>query len=212
VSEPAEQQPVGAALLEAVAVMDRLRSPGGCPWDAEQNHRSLAPYLLEEAYEAYDAIKAGDLTALREELGDVLLQVVLHARLGEDTAGFSIDDVAGDLVAKLIRRNPHVFAETTVAGIDEIVDNWEAIKKAEKARSSTMDGVALSQPALALAAKVLQRVARTGLDVPLPVDAELGSVLLRLVAQGRADGVDAETALREAVLGYMHRVRAAEKE
>jgi XTP/dITP diphosphohydrolase len=204
--------PPGARLLDAVTVMDRLMAPeGGDPWKRSQTHDSLSPYLLEEAYEAYDAIKSGDLAALREELGDVLLQVVLHARLGEDTAGFSVDDVAGDLVAKLIRRNPHVFAGTTVAGLDEIVDNWEAIKRAEKARSSTMDGVALAQPALALAAKVLQRVARAGLDVPLPDGDDLGSVLLRLVAGGRIDGVDAETALREAVLGYIARVRAAEK-
>jgi XTP/dITP diphosphohydrolase len=204
--------PPGARLLDAVTVMDRLMAPdGGDPWKRSQTHDSLAPYLLEEAYEAYDAIKAGDLAALREELGDVLLQVVLHARLGQDTAGFSVDDVAGDLVAKLIRRNPHVFADTTVAGIDEIVDNWEAIKKAEKARSSTMDGVVLAQPALALAAKVLHRAARGDLDVPLPAGDELGSVLLRLVAQGRADGIDAETALREAVLGYMARIRNAEE-
>jgi XTP/dITP diphosphohydrolase len=205
--------PPGARLLDAVTVMDRLMaSDGGDPWKRSQTHDSLAPYLLEEAYEAYDAIKSGDPAALREELGDVLLQVVLHARLAEDTAGFSVDDVAGDLVAKLIRRNPHVFAGTTVGGIDEIVDNWEAIKKAEKARSSTMDGVALSQPALALAAKVLHRADRADLDVPLPDGDDLGSVLLRLVAQGRADGLDAESALRAAVLDYMARIREAEKE
>jgi XTP/dITP diphosphohydrolase len=204
--------PPGARLLDAVTVMDRLMArEGGDAWKRSQTHDSLAPYLLEEAYEAFDAIKAGDLDALREELGDVLLQVVLHARLGEETAGFSVDDVAGDLVAKLIRRNPHVFADTTVGGIDDIVDNWEAIKKAEKARSSTMDGVALSQPALALAAKVLQRVARAGLDAPLPAGDDLGSVLLRLVERARATDVDAEAALREVVLAYMAQVRAAER-
>src|SRR5687767_10292623 len=113
--------PPGARLLDAVTVMDRLMEPeAGDPWKRAQTHRSLAPYLLEEAYEAYDAIQADDLDALREELGDVLLQVVLHARLGQDTAGFSVDDVAGDLVDKLIRRNPHVFADTVVGGIDEI--------------------------------------------------------------------------------------------
>jgi XTP/dITP diphosphohydrolase len=204
--------PPGARLLDAVTVMDRLMArEGGDLWKRSQTHDSLAPYLLEEAYEAFDAIKADDLDALREELGDVLLQVVLHARLGEETAGFSVDDVAGDLVAKLIRRNPHVFADTTVGGIDDIVDNWEAIKKAEKARSSTMDGVALSQPALALAAKVLQRVARAGLDAPLPAGDDLGSVLLRLVERARATDVDAEAALREVVLAYMAQVRAAER-
>jgi XTP/dITP diphosphohydrolase len=162
--------PPGARVLDAVAVMDRLVSPGGDPWKRAQSHQSLAPYLLEEAYEAYDAIVAGDLPAVREELGDVLLQVILHARLGEEAAdgAFSVDDVAGDLTEKLIRRNPHVFADTAVHSIDEITDNWERIKKAEKARGSTMDGIALAQPALALAAKVLGRADRAGIAVPLP--------------------------------------------
>jgi XTP/dITP diphosphohydrolase len=199
--------PPGARLLDAVAVMDRLMAPeGGDPWKRAQTHRSLAPYLLEEAYEAYDAIEADDLVALREELGDVLLQVVLHARLAEETAGFTVDEVAGDLVAKLIRRNPHVFAGAEVDGIEQITENWDRIKRSEKARTSTLDGVALSQPALALAAKVLQRVARAGLDVPLPAGDDLGSRLLAAVA---ADP-DAESVLRAAVLAYMERVRQAE--
>ncbi|WP_412741013.1 MazG family protein [Krasilnikovia sp. MM14-A1259] len=163
--------PPGARLLDAVAVMDRLVSPGGDPWKRQQTHASLAPYLLEEAYEAYDAIVDGDLDALREELGDVLLQVVLHARLAEDrTEGerWSVDDVAGGLVDKMVRRNPHVFAGEEVAGVEEIIANWERIKAAEKARGSVLDGVARSQPALALAAEVLQRVGRAGLTVPLP--------------------------------------------
>jgi XTP/dITP diphosphohydrolase len=198
--------PAGARLLDAVTVMDQLMQPEtGDPWKRQQTHASLAPYLLEEAYEAYDAITAGDLQALREELGDVLLQVVLHARLAEDTAGYSVDDVAGDLVDKLIRRNPHVFADTTVADVEEIVENWERIKRAEKARDSALDGIAWSQPALALAAKVLARVERAGLSLELPGDG-LGGVLLAIVARARSDGQDAEAALRSAVLALADRV------
>jgi len=207
--------PPGARLLDAVAVLDRLISPGGDPWKQQQTHQSLAPYLLEEAYEAYDAIAEGDLDALREELGDVLLQVVLHARLAEDLPDderWSIDDVAGGLVDKLIRRNPHVFAGVPVANLDEITDNWERIKKAEKDRDSVLDGIALSQPALALAAKILQRAERAGLAVPGPSGSDLGATLLALVAQARTDGLDAEAALRRAALEYADRVRAAESE
>jgi XTP/dITP diphosphohydrolase len=213
--------PPGARLLDAVAVMDRLLSPGGDPWKRAQTHESLARFLLEECYEAYDAIEAGDLPSLREELGDVLLQVVLHARLAEelpDGGRWTIDDVAAGLVEKLIRRNPHVFAGTAVAGVDEIIENWEQIKRAEKARESVMDGVALAQPALALAAKVLQRAARAGIDVPPPpvpslLDGEgaLGAGLLAMVAQARAAGLDAEAALRRATLAYADAVRAAER-
>lgn len=206
--------PPGARLLDAVTVMDRLASPGGDPWKRAQTHQTLARFLLEEAYEAYDAIEAGDLAALREELGDLLLQVVLHARLAEELAEeerWSVDDVAGDLVDKMIRRNPHVFSGTAVADIEEITENWEQIKRAEKARESILDGVVLAQPALALAAKVLARVERAGLDVPLPAGGPLGAVLLSAVAQARATGLDAEAELRRAVLAYMAAVRAAER-
>jgi XTP/dITP diphosphohydrolase len=205
--------PPGARLLDAVAVMDRLASPGGDPWKRQQTHRSLAQYLLEESYEAYDAIAAGDLDALREELGDVLLQVVLHARLAEDLdeeSRWSVDDVAAGLVDKMVRRNPHVFAGESVDSVEAIIENWERIKKQEKARDSVLDGVALSQPALALAAKILQRAERAGVHVPLPDGSDLGSALLRRVADARAAGEDAEDALRRAVLAYADAVRAAE--
>jgi len=229
--------PPGARLLDAVEVMDRLVSPGGDPWKRQQTHDSLARYLLEESYEAYDAIAAGDLTALRDELGDVLLQVVLHARLAQelpDGERWDVDDVAGGLVAKMIRRNPHVFAGVAVADVDEIVDNWEQIKAAERAasgaasgagdRPSPMDGIVLAQPALSLADKVLQRAGRAGVDVPLPEpeaapdlqpdgaaepSARLGAQLLALVAQARAEGLDAEGALRRATLAYAAAVRTA---
>src|SRR4051812_21224629 len=207
--------PPGARLLDAVAVMDRLASPGGDPWKRMQTHRTLAPYLLEESYEAYDAIVSEDLAALREELGDVLLQVVLHARLAEelpDGAAWTIDDVAGELVDKMVRRNPHVFAGEEVADIEEITANWERIKKEEKSRDSVLDGIALSQPALALTAKILQRAERAGLRVPVPDDPDLGSALLRLVAEARATGTDPEAALRRAALDHADAVRAAERE
>jgi XTP/dITP diphosphohydrolase len=215
--------PPGARLLDAVAVIDRLASPGGDPWKRAQTHASLAQYLLEEAYEAYDAIAAGDLAALREEIGDVLLQVLLHARLAEelpDGQRWTIDDVAADFVAKMVRRNPHVFAGVEVAGTDEILANWERIKREEKPRDSVLDGVVIAQPALTLATAVLARAARTGLDLPVPppppgVDATapdaLGAALLGIAAAARAAGVDPEAALRRAVLGHAGTVRAAEQ-
>jgi XTP/dITP diphosphohydrolase len=206
--------PPGARLLDAVAVMDRLASPGGDPWKRAQTHRTLAQYMLEEAYEAFDAIESDDLETLREELGDVLLQVVLHARMAEelpDGTAWGIDDVAGGLVEKMVRRNPHVFAGADITDIDEITANWERIKKAEKARGSVLDGIAFSQPALALAAKILQRAERAGLDVPLPAGDELGPALLRVVAEARAAGVDAEAELRRATLTYAAEVRSAEQ-
>jgi XTP/dITP diphosphohydrolase len=205
--------PPGARLLDAVAVMDRLASPGGDPWKRAQTHHTLARFMLEEAYEAYDAIEAGDLAALREELGDLLLQVVLHARLAEELpedARWTVDDVAGDLVDKMIRRNPHVFAGAEVADLDEITANWEQIKRAEKARKSIVDGIALAQPALALAAKALARVERAGLTVPPPSADPLGAELFAAVVAARAQGLDAEAALRRTVLEYLNRVRAAE--
>ncbi|EXG79953.1 MazG family protein [Cryptosporangium arvum] len=215
--------PPGARLLDVASVMDRLRSPGGCPWDAEQTHESLRPYLLEEAYEAYDALLDGDLDALREELGDVLLQVAFHARVASEDPdeGFDIDDVAGDLVAKLVRRHPHVFADRAVSGADEVHTNWEAIKKAEKKRDSALDGVAQSQPALSLAAKYLSRARRAGVAVPPPAlppsvtapataDA-LGDLLFAFVAAGDEAGLDAEAALRAAARRYAEDVRDAER-
>jgi XTP/dITP diphosphohydrolase len=210
--------PLGARLLDVVTVMDRLVSPGGDPWKREQTHQTLARYLLEEAYEAYDAIEAHDLEALREELGDVLLQVVLHSRMAEEAEHpWSVDDLAGGLVEKLVRRNPHVFGDEKVAGIDQIIDNWERIKREEKARDSALDGIALSQPALALAAKVLSRAQRAGIAVPVPEppaevgDCEaLGAALLALVRVALAHGLDPEAALRRAALSHAEAIRRTE--
>jgi XTP/dITP diphosphohydrolase len=207
--------PPGARLLDVVAVMDRLRT--SCPWDREQTHASLAPYLLEEAYETIDAIDAGERAHLREELGDVLFQVAFHSRVAAESIAadrFDVDDVAGELVEKLVRRHPHVFGDVAVSGADEVVANWDEIKRAEKARDSSVDGVPLAQPALQLAAKLQSRAERAGVEAALPPaadpDGELGSQLFELVRRSRAAGLDAEAALRRAALRYATAVRAAE--
>ncbi len=197
----------GARLLDVVAVMDRLRSPGGCPWDAAQTHRSLMPYLLEEAYEAYEALEDDDPVALREELGDLLLQIAFHARLAEEAdAAWSIDDVAGDLVDKLVRRHPHVFAG---ASADDLEGTWEALKAAEKGRTSVTDGVPLGQPALSLAAKLQRRAERLG--APVPAYDGPGGELWELVRRCRAEGVDPEVALRTTARGYGDALAATER-
>ncbi|HEY2043926.1 MAG TPA: MazG family protein [Jatrophihabitans sp.] len=204
----------GQALLRAVAIMDQLRSPGGCPWDAEQTHSSLAPYLIEEAYETLDAIEAADLVALREELGDLLLQVLFHARLAEEAdpaERFGIDDVAGDLVAKLTRRHPHVFADVSVDSADEVSANWDDIKKAEKQRTSAIDGIAQGQPALALAAKLIGRSRKAGLVVAAPTGMSLGDKLFALVGEAVQAGIDPELALRDTARRYAELVRAEER-
>jgi XTP/dITP diphosphohydrolase len=197
----------GAALLEAVAVMDRLRSPGGCPWDAEQTHDSLRKYLVEECYELLDAIEEGDRGALREELGDVLLQVLFHARVAQESADapFSIDDVATELVAKLVGRHPHVFAGGDPAVRDARTQEhrWEQLKQQEKKRESSIDGVAMGQPALALAAKLVQRTARAG----LPAELLPQTPLFAAAVQER----DPEGALRAEAREFATAVRAAEQ-
>ena len=186
-------------LLRAVAVMDQLRSPGGCPWDAAQTHRSLAKYLLEETYETLEAIETDDMALLREELGDLLLQVLFHARLAEELPEgerFSIDDVASDLVAKLVHRHPHVFGDVKVDGAAEVNENWERLKAAEKARASIVEGVPMGQPALALAAKLVSRAQRVG------AGDGFGPRLLSVVREAVAAGVDPELALRETSRAY----------
>lgn len=167
-TEPGPGPVPGARLLDLVAVMDRLRT--GCPWDAQQTHASLAPYLLEETYEALEALEGGDQAALREELGDVLLQVVFHARVASERAdgtGYTIDDVADGIASKLVRRHPHVFGSVQVDGADEVKQNWDAIKAAERVAAgggpgSVTDGVPLGQPALSLAAQLQRRAERAG--------------------------------------------------
>jgi len=171
-------EPAGAALLDAVAVMDRLRSPGGCPWDAEQTHSSLRQYLVEEAYELLDAIEQGERAALREELGDVLLQVLFHARIAaeHEAAAFDVDGVASGLVQKLVSRHPHVFAgsERLATAADQEI-RWEELKREEKRRGSAVDGLALGQPAVALASKLASRARRAGLPVELLPGVDAGT-------------------------------------
>jgi XTP/dITP diphosphohydrolase len=211
-------EPPGAALLDAVAVMDRLRSPGGCPWDAEQTHLSLLQYLVEECYELYQAVEDADRPALREELGDVLLQVVFHARVAAEAAPdrrFDVDDVAGELVDKLVRRHPHVFGDAGPRDVGQVEAGWEEIKKAEKQRRSPTEGVSRSQPAAAWGAALVRRAGRAGLPTPdpapLPADSPegLGEVLLGVVAAATARGWDVEDALREAVRRYAGELDAA---
>jgi XTP/dITP diphosphohydrolase len=193
--------------------MDRLRSPGGCPWDAEQTHATLAPYLIEEAYETLEAIEHNDLPALREELGDLLLQVLFHARLAEEAPEpFSIDEVAEDLVAKLVRRHPHVFADVTVDSAAEVNTNWDAIKKAEKQRDSVTDGIPMGQPALALAAKLISRARKAGVAIESApsVSSDIGEKLFAVVGEAVQAGVDPELALRETARRYRSAVRTGE--
>jgi XTP/dITP diphosphohydrolase len=204
-------EPLGARLLDVVAVMDRLRSPGGCPWDAEQTHASLRGYLLEEAHEAYDAIVDDDPAAMREELGDVLLQVAFHARVAAEAGEerrFDIDAVAGDLVDKLVRRHPHVFGDVGPRDVAQVEAGWEEIKQAEKQRRSPTEGVSRSQPAASWGAALVRRATRAGLDTPAPADLAadspeaLGERLLAVVAAAEQRGWDVEDALREAVRRY----------
>jgi XTP/dITP diphosphohydrolase len=189
-------------LLELVEVMARLRRE--CAWKAGQTHASLARYLLEETYETLEAIETGDDDHLREELGDLLLQILFHAVIAEEQGRFDIDDVAADLVAKLVRRNPHVFApdasSDTASDPVAINEQWERIKAEEKQRSGVMDGVPEELPALLRAVKALDRLERAG--VTARVDAtsvDLGDRLLALAAESRAAGIDPEQALRAAV-------------
>jgi XTP/dITP diphosphohydrolase len=199
-------------LRRAVEIMDRLRSPGGCPWDAAQTHESLTRYLLEEAYEVVEAIETGDRRLLREELGDLLLQVLFHARIEEERPdGFCIDDVADDLVQKLVRRHPHVFADAEAGSAEELNEAWERHKIAEKARTSAVDGVPVAQPALALAAKLVARAERAGVQVSPESGNDLGERLFALVREAVAAGADPEAALRDTARAYRARVRAAER-
>ena len=204
----------GARLLDLVTVMERLRAD--CPWDREQTHRSLAKYLLEEAHETIEAIEAlhdepdeRDYTHLREELGDLLLQVYFHAQVASEHAeGFTIDDVAAGIVDKLVHRHPHVFAGLDVTDADEVERNWESLKAAEKGRSSVLDGIPPGLPALALADKVLGRAAKNG--VQPAAGQSVGDRLLEIVVEARAAGQDAEQELRDAVRRLTAAVRATE--
>ncbi len=189
--------------------MDKLRSPGGCPWDAEQDHASLLKYLLEESYEFMESVENNDRQAMQEELGDLLLQVYFHSRMAEEdaTQPFNIEDVAKSVADKLIRRHPHVFAGTSVNSSEDVLENWEKQKAAEKGRISAIDGVPLAQPALSLATKVIYRLNKLNYDLPisepilLPSEInqdQFGQILLGLISQAVEKGLDPEAALRGA--------------
>jgi XTP/dITP diphosphohydrolase len=210
----------GSELQRLVEVMDRLRSPGGCPWDAEQTHESLVKYLLEESYEFIDSVDAKDREGMREELGDVLLQVYFHSRIAQDhpTDPFSIEDVARLIADKLIRRHPHVFEGLQVSGTEEIIDNWEEIKAKEKGRTSALDGVALAQPALPLVEKLLYRAEKYKVNVELtkyqsdkPATQEsVGEALASIIAWARDNEIDPENALRLYGRQIAEQIKAAE--
>ncbi|WP_375389844.1 YabN family protein [uncultured Amnibacterium sp.] len=208
----------GSELDRLVAVMARLRGPGGCPWDAEQTHASLVRYLIEETAELVEAIETGDVAAMREELGDVLYQVLFHADLAAATPGegFDVEDVARDTAEKMIGRHPHVFGDASVADADAVVEVWEAQKRREKAdRTSVLDGVPMAMPSLLLAEKLLGRAGRVGLEArpsrEVRDDEEaLGDALLDTVAAASAQGLDAERALRGALRRLEARIREVE--
>lgn len=203
-------------------VMDRLRSPGGCPWDGEQTHASLLKYLLEESYEFVEAVELNDREAMREELGDLLLQVYFHARVAEDDPSdpFDVEEVAGAVADKLIRRHPHVFGDAVADTSEDVMKSWEAQKVAEKGRTSALDGVPLAQPALMLANKLAYRVDKFGygFSAEQPVKIEesiteegLGEILFGIIEQAQRQGLDAEAALRGAVTKYIRMIEEHER-
>ncbi|MDX6347272.1 MAG: hypothetical protein QOF84_2062 [Streptomyces sp.] len=200
----------GARLLDLVQVMDRIRRE--CPWSSVQTSAELAKYGVEEVYELVEAIEEGDQEALREELGDVLLQVVFHARIAQDDdeEPFSIDDVAGTIVDKLIHRHPHVFGDAVAETPEDVQAHWQRTKAIEKQRASVTEGIPLGQPALSLAAKLSGRARAAGLDVPVPPGADYGEQLLALAVAAQAAGIDPESALRAAARRYRDAIRSAE--
>ena len=207
-------------LDELIEVMAVLRAPGGCPWDAEQTHESLIKYLIEETYELIDAIESGNREEMIEELGDVLYQVIFHADLASTTPGeeFDIQDVAAHMTAKMVGRHPHVFGDNKLETADEVIQVWDELKKAEKpGRTSTLDGIPQSMPALALAEKLLGKAEKVGLEkqhLPDPPiwesEDEVGSILLSIVSSAREQGIDAEKALRVRLRELQEDIREAE--
>jgi XTP/dITP diphosphohydrolase len=201
--------------------MDKLRSPGGCPWDAEQTHQSLLKYLLEESYEFIESVENNDRQDMQEELGDLLLQVYFHSRMAEEDTNqpFNIEDVAKSVADKLIRRHPHVFAGTKVDNSQDVLENWEKQKALEKGRSSIIDGVPLAQPALPLAAKVVYRINKLNYSLPISQPIKLkdqtnqdqfGEILLGLIAQAVEKGLDPEAALRGATKSLIAQIQEHE--
>lgn len=211
----------GERLLELVAVMDRLRSPGGCPWDAEQTHASLVPYLVEETYEAIEAIDADDRESMIEELGDLLLQIVFHSRIGEEGDDpFDIDDVAAGIADKLVARHPHVFGDEQAQTADDVEAAWFERKRAEKGRTSVTDGVPMAMPALPLIEKLLHRAEKGGVELAPPDpraaalldEMDVGQAILALVEAARLRGIDADAATRAAAVELRDDLIARERQ
>ena len=217
---PARDPIVDLASVAAVTrIAERLRAPDGCPWDRQQTHASLRPHLLEEAYEALEALDSGDLDRLRDELGDLLFQIAIHAQLAFEEGAFDMGDVARAIGDKLVRRHPHVFTGTEIQG--DLLAQWERIKREERAAKgateSITSGVPKDLPALFAAERLQERAARVGIDPPridLPLDVDdaafLGELLFDLVAAAREKGFDAESALREANERFVRRVAMVE--
>jgi tetrapyrrole methylase family protein/MazG family protein len=227
---PVPSSEEGRRVLDLVRVMARLRAPGGCPWDREQTHQTLARHLLEETHELLDAIDGGDPDAIRDELGDLLLQVVFHAQIAADEGRWDVDDVARRLVEKLVHRHPHVFGDVEVSGADEVLTNWERLKAEEAgARGGVDEEIPRTLPALARAAKVQRRAAGWGAEWPTAsaaiealgeeaaaladdgsddAEARVGELLFAAVGAARKLGVDAESALRRATRGFAERFEA----
>jgi len=203
-------------LEELIAVLEHLRAPGGCAWDREQTHASLVQYLVEETYELVDAIEAGDDAELVEELGDVLYQVIFHSDIAAEQGRFTLEDVAAHMTAKMVGRHPHVFGDTVADTPDAVMANWDKLKAVEKpGRESVLDGIPQAMPSLLLAAKLVGRAEKVGLE-PVAADAvpateaELGDELLATVVAARAAGLDPERALRDALRRLQAEIRATE--
>lgn len=212
---------MSSELIRLRQVMDKLRSPGGCPWDAEQDHSSLLKFLLEESYEFIEAVEDNDRDAMQEELGDLLLQVYFHSRMAEEDKNqpFNIEDVAKGVADKLIRRHPHVFSDAVVGSSSEVLENWEAQKAVEKGRTSAIDGVPLAQPALPLVSKLLYRASKSNYQLPKAESVKLpdemnqdqfGELLLSLISQAVNKGLDPEAALRGAAKTLITQIKAHE--
>jgi XTP/dITP diphosphohydrolase len=208
---------MSSQLLRLLEVMDRLRSPGGCPWDAEQTHQSLIKYLLEESYEFVDSVDENDREAMREELGDILLQVYFHSRIAQEhpTDPFSIEDIASGIADKLIRRHPHVFGDVEAKSSEEVKQNWEELKRAEKGRNSATDGVAFAQPALPLITKLIYRAEKNGIKLDLPTadidnEVQIGDTLVAAVVAAIKQGIEPEDLLRSRAREISEEIRRIE--
>ena len=224
-------------LENLIEVIAKLRAPDGCPWDREQTHKTLKPNMLEEAYEAVDAMESGDMKHLKEELGDVLLQVVLHAQIASEEGAFNIEDVARGIKEKLIHRHPHVFGDVKVSSTTEVLDNWDKLKQEEKKhRKSAMDGISKSQSALMSAQKISKKAVKQGFEWPNEdslyecifsefnefkeaekeqdkehMEEEFGDILFAVVNLARWNKIDAEQALLKANKKFMTRFRKMEE-